>query len=205
MTIAEAPRALATIDHAIAELDAELERRNGDEGARRGENVARRQESFAKLLVARDKGEHVDAEDIAKAQRALEDAKLEVEANDHTVRDLIKQREDLQREQRNAQGEAMLADEQSAELGLRNARIDLAEVLADAWSKRENERAWEVRRFEVRKRGDALAEAGVPNVRRGVFVFDGSYRPHVDRLGDELEKLCNELQVNIIDGKVVAR
>jgi hypothetical protein len=53
---------------------------------------------------------------------------------------------------------------------------------------------------------DKVAEkTGDSRFRRGVFVFDGAYRPQLARLMDAVVVLCDELQVNIRDGQIVPR
>src|SRR5687767_4776131 len=145
---AQAPRTLA-------EIDAEIKERipDGEEHSRRAANLERAEKEFASLLVARDRGEPVPAEQIAKAQRAVADSKLEVEANAYTVEELRRQREETQRDDLQAEGRKMLEDEQLAETGLLDARIHLLEKLVAAWSSRDNEYAWEKQRFEIRKQG----------------------------------------------------
>jgi hypothetical protein len=202
---AEEARSSATVAAELARTEGELERRSNQERDRRNMKLSRAEADLRSLLVAREHGASAPEETIAAAQRAVADVQLEIQGNEAEVHRLALRRKDLEREHLEAQGEEMLQDEHTAAVGLSNARVRLLETLVAAWSARQDERGSEIQRFEVRKRGDALADAGVPNVRRGVFVFDGAYRPHVDRLGDEIQKLCNELQVNIIDGKVVAR
>ncbi|MEK6225798.1 MAG: hypothetical protein AABM40_05810 [Chloroflexota bacterium] len=208
MTIAsETTRSSGAIAERLEVLNAEIAQRDGEERIRRRKKLELLEEAFANLLVARDRGERVDADQITKAQQAIDAAKLDVDANDHTIRALTTQRESVRRDQQQAQAQEALAEGDRIRDALSQARVDLLEALVEASRRRGIEYGLEAALHRNGMDRDRLADKfDYPGLRRGIVVFDGAIRPHVDRLGGELQKLCNELGVTIDEhGRVVPR
>jgi hypothetical protein len=106
-----------------------------------------------------------------------------------------------------AEGEELLAKEAEILARYPQTKLELLEALLAAVNARGAEHALDVQRHSVRVELDKIAEkTGDSRFRRGVFVFDGAYRPQLERIGDALQVLFTELGMSIDDdGRIVPR